>query len=79
MQYVGNAVCGSCRNGLPTNTSDNQTYIIPRTALPNSKITAYLNGSLVWGSQPVLVSCCLYMTCFVEKERKEMTAPFGVN
>ncbi|KAL0025951.1 hypothetical protein WJX77_006909 [Trebouxia sp. C0004] len=42
-------------NGLPTNTSDNQTYIIPRTALPNSKITAYLNGTLVWGSQPVLV------------------------
>ena len=45
-----------CRNGLPTNTSDNQTYIIPRTALPNSKITAYLDGSLVWGSEPVLVS-----------------------
>ncbi|KAL0025429.1 hypothetical protein WJX79_010055 [Trebouxia sp. C0005] len=52
-------------NGLPTNTSDNQTYIIPRTALPNSKITAYLNGTLVWGSQPVLVSCCPVMTCSV--------------
>lgn len=40
---------------MTTNTSTNQSYIIPRTAVPNPKVTAYLNGTLVWGSEPSLV------------------------
>ena len=40
-----------CRND-PGNITTN---IIPRTAVPNPKISAYINSSLVWGSEPVLV------------------------
>jgi hypothetical protein len=31
------------------------TTIIPRLALPNPRIPAFLNGSLVWGMQPAAV------------------------
>ena len=36
-------------------SSGNVSYIIPRTAIPNPKVTASLNGTLVWGSEPSLV------------------------
>jgi hypothetical protein len=34
--------------------SDNST-IIPRLALPNQHIPAYINGTLVWGTQPMRI------------------------
>ena len=44
-----------CRSNKTVNSSNNESYIIPRTAVPNPKVTAYLNGTLTWGSPPSLV------------------------
>lgn len=45
----------ACRYNVSANASSIPNYIIPRTAIPNPKVTAYLNGTLVWGSEPSLV------------------------
>ena len=48
----------ACRYNVSANASSIPNYIIPRTAIPNPKVTAYLNGTLVWGSEPSLVGSC---------------------
>ncbi len=40
----------------PTTEDFGNTSIVPRQAIPNSKIPAMINGQVIWGGIPVAVS-----------------------